>query len=425
MAGTPRLPSVVGMSDNDRSLKRRLFVRFPTGGSQARIAPLVLGTMASQALLVVLSPTIVSIGRDLGAPVAVVGQARSITAAVAIAVSIAIAGRVDALGIRRLLGLGAGLAIVACAALALAPTLAVFLVGHVLVGVAFACLLSAGFAGVAPFSGERREWAVGYVAGANSLAWIVVNPLAAALTGWLSWRAAEAVPGAIAVAALLAARAATPVRSEPATGQLRTLLATRPARRWMGAELLAYGAWTTLLTFVGAFFIERLAVPEAAVGWLLAAGAAAHLAASTHGRVLSRLVRRRSLVAGAALAMAILLFAQLNTTGSLALAVGIFCLVCLAAGVRTPASSGLGLEQLPQHPGAMMAARTAVTQLGYVLGALVGGAVIPVAGYGTLGAVLAVGMTASALLVLRVGGTGRRSRTPAAADRPAPPTRAA
>ena len=229
-------------------------------GRQPRLAPLVLATMASQALLVVLSPTIVAIGDDLGASVGAVGQARSITAGVAIVASIAIAGRIDALGVPRLLGLGAALAIIACAAVALSRTLAVFLGAHVLVGLAFACLVSAGFAGVAAFSPDRRAWAIGYVAGANALAWIVVNPIVGAVTDWLSWRAAQAVPAAIAVARSWRPRAAAPAPSAPAAGQLRTLFAERSARRWIGAELIAYGAWTSLLTFVGAFFIERLGV---------------------------------------------------------------------------------------------------------------------------------------------------------------------
>ncbi len=67
-----------------------------------------------------------------------------------------------------------------------------------------------------------------------------------------------------------------------------------------------------------------------------------------------------------------------------------------------PASSGLALRQLPDQPGAMMAARTATTQLGYVVGAVVGGAIIAGQGYAALGLVLAAGMLASAGLVLRV-----------------------
>jgi predicted MFS family arabinose efflux permease len=236
------------------------------GPSQPALAPLVLATMASQALLVVLSPTIVAIGRDLGASVGTIGQARSITAGVAIVTSVAITPRIDAVGVPRLLGLGAVAAIVACAAVAASPTLAVFRAAHALVGLGFACLLSAGFAGVAAFSRERRAWAIGYVAGANALAWIVVNPLVGLVTDWLSWRVAEAVPGAIALAALLASRAATPAPAGRAAPRMRTLLAAGSARRWIGAELIAYGAWTALLTFIGGFFIERLGVREAVAG---------------------------------------------------------------------------------------------------------------------------------------------------------------
>jgi predicted MFS family arabinose efflux permease len=370
--------------------------------TRPRLAPLVLATMASQALLVALSPTIVAIGRDLGAPVGAVGQARSVAAGVGIIASLAIVGHIDALGVRRLLGFGSALAIVACAAVALAPRLALFLAAHLLVGLAFACLLSAGFAGVAAFPPERRPWAIGYVAGANALAWIVVNPIVGAMTEWLSWRSAEVVPAAIALAALLAAPAAGLAPKRPEAPQLVALLRERSARRWLGAEVVAYGAWTSLLTFIGAFFIERLGVPEAAVGWLLASGAAAHLTAATRSGKLVSLVSRRRLAAGSALIMAILLFVLLGLTDSVPLAVATFCLLGLAAGIRSPASSGLGLEQLPRHPGAMMAARTAATQLGYLLGAVIGGAVISGGGFGALGIVLAIGMAGSAVLLLGV-----------------------
>src|SRR5215210_7743403 len=120
----------------------------------------------------------------------------------------------------------------------------------------------------------------------------------------------------------------------------------------------------------------RVGAGEAAAGLLLASGAAAYFAASTRSGGLAGGISRRRLVAGSALLMAALLPLQLSVTGSVPLAVGVFCLIGLVAGIRTPASSGLGLEQLPDHPGAMMAARTAATQLGYLLGAAVGGALI-------------------------------------------------
>jgi predicted MFS family arabinose efflux permease len=278
----------------------------------------------------------------------------------------------------------------------------VFLLAHVLVGVAFACLLSAGFAGAAAFPPERRAWAVGCVAAANALAWIVVTPVAGVVAGGLSWRAAEAVPAALALAAVVGSRAVVSAAGSQPALRVRALVSHGSARRWLAAEVTAYGAWAALLTFIGAFFVERLGVPEALAGWLLAIGAAGFVISATRGAGWTSGLPRRPLVAFASLLMAILFAVELALTRSVGLAVGGFFLISLAAGIRTPASGSLGLEQLPGHPGAMMAARTAATQLGYLVGAVVGGAVITVAGYGAFGFLLAAGMVASAVLMLRI-----------------------
>jgi predicted MFS family arabinose efflux permease len=362
----------------------------------------MLAAMCSQGLLVVLAPTIVLIGSDFGASVGAVGQARSVTAVLAVAAAALIAGRADRIGVARLLRAGGALAVVACAAVAAAPTLPVFLLAHVLVGVAFACLLSAGFAGAAAFPPERRAQAIGCVAAANALAWIVVTPVAGVVAGGLSWRAAEAVPAALALAAIVGSRAVVSAAGTQSALHVRALVSHGSARRWIAAEVTAYGAWAALLTFIGAFFVERLGVPEALAGWLLAIGAAGFVISATRGAGWTAGLPRRPLVAFASLLMAILFAAELALTTSVALAVGGFFLISLAAGIRTPASGSLGLEQLPGHPGAMMAARTAATQIGYLVGAVVGGAVITVAGYSAFGLLLAVGMVASAALMLRV-----------------------
>jgi predicted MFS family arabinose efflux permease len=368
----------------------------------ARLAPLVLATMASQALLVVLGPIMVAVGADLGASIGAIGQARSVTAVVAIAVSASIANRVDSIGVSRLVVVGGAFALAGCAAIASAPVLAVFLLAHVLVGIAVACLLSAGFAGTAAFAQERRAWAIGWVAGANALAWIVVAPVVGMVAARSSWRTAEAIPAVVALAAIAAARAAGSSSTAPATAQLRTLFAHPSARRWVVAEVAAYGAWAALLTFVGAFFVDRLRVSEGLVGWLLACGAASFFLTATRGVRFVTSLPRRPLITGVSLLMGVLFVVELGVSGSALFGVAAFCTLGLAAGVRTPVSSALGLVQLPDHPGAMMAARTAANQLGYLLGAVVGGTVIAVGGYGAFGVLLAAFMSASALLILRV-----------------------
>lgn len=79
-----------------------------------------------------------------------------------------------------------------------------------------------------------------------------------------------------------------------------------------------------------------------------------------------------------------------------------FCLMAVFAGIRLAGSSALGLEQLPDRPGAMMGARTSAAQLGYMVGAAGGGLVLALWGFGTLGVVLFAGMALSALLLAGV-----------------------
>jgi DHA1 family inner membrane transport protein len=365
------------------------------------LLPLVLATMASQALLVVLAPTVVAVAEELGTSVGTAGQARSVTAAVSVAVSVLLSARADLLAVRRLIGAGSAFAVLACAAVAAAGSTGAFLAAHALIGVAFALLLSGGFAGLAAFGPERRGWATGYVAASNALAWIVVSPAAGALTAAWTWRAAEALPAAVAVAALLAAPGAVPAPARRAAASLAPLR-DRSARGWLVSEIAGYAAWTSLLTFAGAFFIQRLGLREALAGWLLALAAATYLVASVRSGRLARRLPRRWLVATAALTMAALLPVMLVPSWPTPVAVVIFCLLGVAAGTRTPVSASLGLDQLPGQPAAMMAARTGATQLGYLVGAVLGGAVITGAGYPALGFVLGAVMAVSAALVLRV-----------------------
>lgn len=366
------------------------------------LSPLVLATMASQALLVVLSPTIVAIGDDLDASVSTVGQARTVTAAVSIVVSLAVIRRGSRVSVGRLLATGAVITLVACAAVAAAYDVPSFLAAHVLVGLGFALLLSGGFAGTAAFPVERRGWATGWVTSANAAAWIVVNPVAAALAEHGSWRVAQAVPAAMAVATLATVRSVVPPPAAQGPDHLWAPLMVPSARRWLSAELAGYAAWTALLTFAGAFVVEEAGASESAAGWVLAAAATAYFVAATRSGPLVDRVPRRTLVVAASVAMAALLPLMLSVGTSTPTVTAVFVVIGVVAGVRTPASAGLGLAQLPGQPAVMSAARTATTQLGYLVGAVLGGLLIAGPGYGPLGTALALVMLLSAGLVLRV-----------------------
>jgi predicted MFS family arabinose efflux permease len=367
--------------------------------------PLVLATTATQASIVVLAPIIVAVGHDLHHSVSAVGQARTILSGVAAVASLRVGRRIDRMGVRPALLRGGLLALAGLAATAAAPSLAVLYAGHAVIGLGVAFLLSAGFAGTgAWFDARDAAWALGFVVGAQSVAWILGNPLVGVLTDAVSWRLAYAVPGAFVLGALIAAflapREHSPVDAPSGVTQV---IADRSARRWAVAELTAYSVWTAELTYIGAFYVKEYGVRESLVGVLLAVGSLAFLIATLNTDRLVRAVgARRPLVVVSALSMGSFAAVIFNFTPSVAVTLALFFVMALCAGVRTTSSSALALSQLPAQPGSMMAARSASAQFGYMVGAMLGGVVLAVADFGTLGFVLLGGLGLSALLVLRV-----------------------
>jgi predicted MFS family arabinose efflux permease len=135
---------------------------------------------------------------------------------------------------------------------------------------------------------------------------------------------------------------------------------------------------------------------------VLAIGAGAFFLTSVRGaRLLARLPRPR-LIAATTLAMGALISLQFGTDDFVWIGLLTFFLCAAAGGVRTAVASTLGLSQLPGQSGSMMAARTAATQMGYLLGGLIGGATLALSGYTALGIVLATALILGAALVLRV-----------------------
>jgi len=370
-----------------------------------RLLPLVLATTATQASIVVLTPIIVAVSRDLDVSVSAAGQARTVLAAVACVAAFGAGSMIDALGVRPLIIYGSLLALAGAAATAVAPSLALFYAGHAVTGLGVAALLSAGFAGVSAYFPERdAAWALGYVVGSQSLAWIVGNPIIGVLTELGSWRLAYVVPAAIALLSLAAGLGAPRPRDRrtPAGGGIAGVARDRSARRWAVAELVAYSAWTAELTYAGAFYIETYGISEAALGFLLSVGSFAFLAATLSSHRLTARFERRRLIATTGLAMGALMIVFFNVTPAVGFSVAVICVVAVCAGLRSTGASALGLSQLPTHPGSMMAARTASAQLGYMVGAVAGGIVLALAGFGALGWVLFAGMAFSALLFSRV-----------------------
>lgn len=370
--------------------------------------PLPLATIASQASMASIPPLFVGISESFDTTIGSVGQVRAISALTAVLSTLLVGGWIHKKGARPVMLWGGLLGAAGAALSGLAPSLAVFGVAQAITGVGICFLLSSGFAGAGEFfAPEARDWAIGWVVALQSLAWIVGVPIVGLLAEAFSWHYGFIVPAtfcliASATALMFAPKLDPDMRAADERTGLLAALADRGARRWTIGELLAFGVWTAEITYIAAFYSEEFNLSEALVGILLPLGSLAFMVGSTTAQRVADKFSKRSLLVTSTLAMGCIALSLFNfhpfllVTLALALGMGI------AAGLRAVGSSTLALDQLPEKPGAMMAARTGATQIGYLVGASVGGVILNQSGFGALGVFMVIGMAGSAMVMMGV-----------------------
>jgi predicted MFS family arabinose efflux permease len=376
------------------------------------LVPLILATIASQSSMASVTPLFVQIAGEFDVSVGTAGQLRAVSAAFAVGTALLVGGWIHRHGPRPVLVAGGALASLGALGSAAAPSFAILAACQALVGIGIACLLSSGFAGAGHYFEPRaRDWAVGWIVGLQSLAWVVGIPLVGLLADQFSWREGFLVPAAFAavaagVALFLAPRTGgDPDETDERTGLLAAL-GDRGARRWTLGELIAFSVWTGEITYIAAFYIEIYDLGEAIVGVLLPTGSIAFMVGSAIAERVASRISRATMLAGSAVSMGLVAMVIFNFHPAVVFTLVVGLLMGVFAGLRATGSSTLALDQLPDRPGAMMAARTAAVQIGYLVGAALGGVAVDVAGYGALGFVMIVGMSISAWVMSRVPARG-------------------
>lgn len=370
--------------------------------------PLPLATIASQASMASIPPLFIGISESYGTTIGTVGQVRSISALTAVLATLLVGGWIHRRGARPVMLFGGLLGACGALASALAPSLLVFGLAQAITGVGICFLLSAGFAGAGEFfNAGARDWAIGWVVALQSLAWIVGVPIVGLLAERFSWHYGFLVPAAFCALAALAAALFAPrlnpdLRASDERTGLLAALADRGARRWTIGELLAFAVWTGEITYIAAFYSRQFNLSEAVIGILLPMGSLAFMVGSTTANRLGRAWSKRVLVIVTTLLMGLIAAALFNFHPALGITMGLAVAMGIVAGLRATGSSTLALDQLPEKPGAMMAARTGAVQIGYLIGAFTGGVIVDASGFGGLGVFMVVGMAASALVMAGV-----------------------
>ena len=350
---------------------------------------LFLALFASQSGVLVLSPILSDVAEDFGVSIAAAGQLRIFAAPLAAGVALLAGRALTRFSPRALLGAGSALLAGGSVASAAAPTFPLLALAQVPMWAGIATLLAAGVAGAAAWSlPERRTRVVAHALAGPPAAWIAGMPLIG-LVAEVHWRLAFlALPLPAALLALLAVL--NRPHDVPLLGRgttLTGLLGLSLGRRWALGELFANAAWAGTLVYSGALLTEEYGLSTTATGFALGGVAVAYLLANQRaGRLAQERARRIMLVTSVGAAVAVAL--NWGVTPGVAVTLALFALSSVFTATRTVAATVYGFTVAGDLTREVGVVRAVSTQLGYLLGSLVGGAAIAVGGFPALGVVV-------------------------------------
>ena len=337
---------------------------------------------AAQAGLLTLSPILPSVAHDFGVSTAAAGQLRTLVGLTGgvTALAVVLVGR--RLGLRRLLLAGNGLLVLGSATSALASSLLALAAAQVAVGAATGLLVAGGLAAAAAWAApERRTATLAWASLGQPASWVAGMPLIG-LSAGLGWRYAWlGVPLAAGLSGLatvgaqprLEAAGTPPPRAHPLRWDVKLA-------GWAVGELLSYAAWAGTLVYAGALLIESYHADPGTVGLLLGAAAIAAFPGNFLARRrLSGSSRALLVVLGLSAAAITAVFGTVRP--GLAASTVTFTLLVLVACTRTVAGSTFALYVTPERRLAAMGVRASTGQLGYLIGAGLGGAALAAGGY--------------------------------------------
>ena len=350
---------------------------------------LFLCLFVSQAALLVLSPVLPDVARELGVSTATAGQLRSLSGLTGGATAVLLAMAPRRPGLRDLLSAGAALVAAGSALSAAAPSFALLAAAQGVAGIGIGLLVAVGIAAAGEWpAAEERPGVLAWAIAGMPAAWIAGMPVVGAV-------AARQLARGVARPHRRRARRGRIVRRRPADrassrarGRLGAWRDPAVARFAVG-ELLANAAWASVLTYAGALLLESYDLTPAVV----ALGLGAMAAAMVPGTFLARRHAARATPALLAAltafqAGAVVVLGGVRPAAAVTLAV--LAAMAFVNGWRSMVASALGMDAAPQDRVAVMSMRAAANQFGYLLGAAAGGLALAVAGFAGLGIALGV-----------------------------------
>lgn len=344
--------------------------------------------------------------RDLDTTVPLLGQVTTLMILISTVLGLLVGPIADRYGYRWPLVIGVLAVALNMVGIGLAPSYYVLLGLSMAGGMADALVfgLPLAIAGMR-FSGAAQRKAMGWTIGSLSSASIVGTPILTTIGSFAGWRVALVSAGAVAGAAAWFIYSSLPADDhQPSTRfQFRELFVAylplirhRPTLRLYGTTVLRAVTWVGLITYLGAFLADELHLNTRSVGFVYMASGIGYAVGSVAGsKVLA--YAPRLVVAVSCLLGGLTVGAMMMVTG-----VAITVTLVIAASLIS-ALAGIGLatvlaNESPAGTGTTMVLNGSMMNLGSAGGALLGGVLISLGGYGALGIGLPLFSVAAALL---------------------------
>ncbi|TME60093.1 MAG: MFS transporter [Chloroflexi bacterium] len=339
-----------------------------------RTLVLVLGllTFASVYASVVMAPVLTQIAGEFGISTGAAGLVVAAYGAPGIVVAVAAGPYSDRFGRKRFLVAGAAVMGVFTLLASFATTFPVLVGTRMIAGVGGSVIFPNANATLADhFPYSERARAIATVIGMNTMASIVGIPIAGIVAEATSWRVSVAIVGVLCLAASIVLffrlrPVQTPLNASKVRELYRSIVTNRSAIGAVGSSLLGALYWFSWSTYIVVFFEQVFGLSQG-------------------------------------LASSLALLYQTNLTPPLAITAVLNLALSAVIGARFASNTTLLTEQVPEARGTMLALSASVTSASIVAGASIGGILIDVFGFGSLGVFcFAVALIAALVVALFV-----------------------
>lgn len=379
--------------------------------SRLVLPALMLARFATQPSGLITGLLLIEIGNTFGTQVGITGQIRAISSTIALIFALLMGMLSVRFRKKSLLMIGLLCYVVSALGCSIAPNFNMMILTFSLSGIGMATVrpMASALAGEhIPL--ERRAKAIGWILAGGSISYLVGAPVISYIEGIGDWRMTFlGFMFPVSLLTMVVAYVGIPTKNEKMSvmsgdwefleGFKRVFYSMSAVACLLGASL-GMATWTATLTYSVSFFRQRFLI---STGWasLIISGLALcfTLGSLSSGYLINIFGRKRFTIISTFL-LGVFTIVYLNL-GVLWVSLALALLSCVLAGMRSSASDNLTLEQLPEFRGTMMSISSAASSLGSTLGAGIGGMVLTMRGYGSLGLSLgSVGLIAAVVYLL-------------------------